>query len=189
MQGTQGFAPYIYLMTPQALIIHTPEQESLARHIAQQLPAWQAKAIAIDAPLPATVPTLLMPLLSEQLLADWEDSKLGEWAMESLDDSRVRLIPILGSECEWEDSIFFGLPLLPQARVPVDNPRFWNQEKALTQLKEDLNQLLAPPAPIKKGGFKRAALRFAWKNMPGQWKWIVRIASVSFIAFLIWLFL
>lgn len=174
-------------MSPKkAFIIFTADQQALAERIAA---SFDADMIALDSKAPKSPAPLLMPLLSEAMLDAWEGSTIGEWAMECMDQPNVKLLPILAEECEWQDSLFFGLPLLPHARVPLDNPRFWTMEKALTQLEEDVQSELTPTAPIQKGGFKRAALKLIWRTMPTKWKWIGGIGLASILTLLLWMVL
>lgn len=158
-----------------ALLIYSPGKHEIALRIAKELSTWKADTIQLEAQPPASRPALIMPLLDEELIAAWEESSLGEWAMEATEDEEVRLIPVLIEDCGWNESLFFGLPLLPHARVPVQSPRFWDESEALTQLRTDLEKEYLPPEAIKKGGFKRAALRLMWYSVPVRWKWTIAI--------------
>jgi hypothetical protein len=164
-----------------ALIIHSPQKGAIALRIAEALSAWEAETLAIDAPPPLQRPRLIMPLLDEVLINTWEESHLGEWAMEAMEDEDIRLIPVLAEDCEWNESLFFGLPLLPHSRLPVTNPQLWSEAQAIAQIKTDLQKEFSPPPKMKKGGFKRAALRLMWHSIPARWKWTLGIVLAGLV--------
>jgi hypothetical protein len=168
-----------------ALIIHSASNEAIALRLAEALSAWDISAMPPQGEAPAERPSLIMPLLDDKLLEHWEAAPLGEWAMEALEDEEVRLLPVLIEDCDWNESLFFGLPLLPHARVPIQNPRFWTEEQALQQVLTDLQKEFLPPEVTRKGGFKRAAFRLVWHTIPIQWKWIAGIILAGLLGFIL----
>ncbi|MEZ4684556.1 MAG: hypothetical protein R3B47_00360 [Bacteroidia bacterium] len=163
------------------LLIHSSGQAAFATGFANKLKPAEVFVCSLEENIPAGTFQLIIPLLDEGLLRDWEESPLGEWAMEAMEDPSIRMIPLLLEDCDWNESLFFGLPIIPHVRVPVLNQRFWTEEDALEQVASDLEKEVLPPAKQQKGGFKRAALRLLWHSTPTRYKWALGLALSAII--------
>lgn len=167
--------------------------QKLATYLSEQLPLREIHCMSTgggDAgnPLIFQANMALLLLTTHFLAEEVENSELLDELLSRTMEDHFHLLPLIAEDCEWEDSPYAGLPVLPFERIALFNETAWGGvEKALAALAQqlaaqlDLQQLqLADPkayaqrkaAPVaKRGAFTRHLLRLFWRNMPKRLKW------------------
>lgn len=166
------------------LILYTPDSADIAHACAKHIAG--AHMHLLEEAVPKGVFPTIVPLLSPELLTQWENTEIGEWAMDQLADPDIRLVPVIAHDCMWEESLFMGLQVLPFSKVPLTNSGVWTLEDAMTHIQSDLQSLNLPPTPPQKGGFKRAAAGLMWRLLPRSVQWAIRIGTIAIAGLLGW---
>ena len=132
-----------------------------------------------------------------------DDSILDELLSRTMED-QFHLYPVILQECEWEDSPYSGLTVLPFERIALNREAAWgSKEKAFTALTQQLQQhihlqtlqvedpkayaqLKAAPV-VKKGAFTRHLIKLLWKNTPKPIKWGAGLVLGILLFFILYL--
>jgi hypothetical protein len=191
----------------QMLIVHSPAQAEAAAVLAADCSAlgtvrqWSlpgestGEAAGFDLALLLLDPDFLSPAIEA-------DERLDSLLARSTEDDFM-LLPVVWEDCAWEESIYAGLKVLPQDKVPLLGYRkAEGREAARKRLLEEIQQLLerehfrrnepeafarAEAKALKKGpGFYRTAGKLAWAVLPAGAKWGVRIGLGGLIGLIVW---
>jgi len=182
----------------RGLILHTEQ----ALQFAQQLKLLQgfatvqlpAKSIGVETAHLVYAILILEPAFLQSNVE--RDDFLDEILAKSTEDDFF-LIPVLWQDCNWEESMYSGLPFFPEDKVPIHSLGDVAQQSSLAELQKKLQQLDArlqfkrenPKAfarqeqkaakKAQKGSFWMSAMKLSWRILPARSKWAIRIVAIG----------
>lgn len=131
---------------------------------------------ALPAESPAPEAEGIMFLLSEAFLEDAvQRCQTLEQVLSRTINPDIRLFSVLLSPCDWEDSPYAGLPILPPQRIPLGLMRHWSggEDAAIAAFVAAIHK-----APVVK---KRNYLQLAWLMLPAAKRRLIRWAIAGLL--------
>ena len=168
-------------MKKELLIIYDERDQALAQRLKNALSGSHEVGLCTLSDNPVATPPTLLILLTEHLL---EQDLFSYPLLDNfLSSGSIPCYPVIARPCEWETSPFFGLNVLPQERIPLDQPRYWSWEEAVHSLHQSLD---APDQRLPTHHVSHInIIKIGWKVLPYQWKWGIRIGLIGFIALIL----
>lgn len=131
---------------------------------------------ALPAESPAPEAEGVMFLLSEDFLQESvQRCNTLEQVLSRTINPEIRLFAVLLSPCDWEDSPYAGLPILPPQRIPLGLTRHWSggEDAAIAAL------VTAIRSPLTAKNRNR--LQLAWAMLPPAKRHLVRWLTAGLV--------